>query len=180
MSRRIARRHRLILGALALALSGAVVFLLLRVNQWETVRYQAVGHVVDAGGNPLPGVEIALLLAPPPSDGPARDALFEREGLEHGRLGKGGTFTGSVGPSVGLSDAGGAFIVRTTGRLGAAHAIRMGLDRSGRPAFETAWLILRRPGSPDATRTISLLGWHPAPKDWGTFANRIPVIVLTP
>lgn len=180
MNRSAARRHRLALGALTLALGGAVIFLLLRVNEWETVRYQAVGRVVDAGGVPIPGVEIALLLAPPPSDGPARDALFEREGLEHGRLGKDGIFTGAVGPAVGLSDAGGAFLVRARGRLGAAHAIRMGLDRSGRPAFETAWLVLRRPGSPDATRTLSLLGWRSAPKGWGTFANRIPLIVLDP
>jgi len=180
MSRFLARRHRLALGAAALVLSGAVIFLLLRVNEWETVRYQAVGRVVDAEGSPLSGVEVALLLTPPPADGPARDALFEREGLEHGRMGKDGTFTGTVGPAVGLSDAGGAFIVRTSGRLGAAHAIRLGLDSSGRPPFRTAWLVLRRPDRPDATRTLSLLGWRPSPKGWGTFANRIPLIVLAP
>jgi len=164
--------------AAAAILTAAATVGLARFNERMIVRYQAVGLAVDSNGQPLSGVEAALLLAPPPPEGPARDALFEQEGITHNRLGQDGTFTGSVGPAIGLSDSRGAFIVRVTGRLGAAHAIRLGLDRSGRPPFETAWLVLRQPGKPDATRTLSLLGWRPAPPDWGTFANRLPVIVL--
>ncbi|WP_419786527.1 hypothetical protein [Pseudodesulfovibrio sp.] len=180
MSRNFFRRHRLLLGALSITLTVAVIFLLHRFNQWTTIRYQGVGQVLDDRGEPIPGVEIALLLTPPPSNTPARDVLFEQEGLAQGRLNQNGVFIGKVGPAIGLSDRNGAFIARATGRLGAAHAIRLGLDRSGRPAFATAWLVLRRTGYPDATRTISLLGWRPAPADWGNFANRIPPIILAP
>ena len=173
---RLTRRLALLAATALLATAAAVA--LGRINQRMIIRYQAVGIIVTADGQPLPGVEAALLLSPPPPEGPARDALFEQEGIEHNRLGKHGTFSGSVGPAIGLSDARGAFIVRATGRLGAAHAIRLGLDRSGRPPFETAWLVLRRADHPDATRTLSLLGWRSAPPDWGAYANRLPVIVL--
>lgn len=161
---------------MALILSGATIAWLARLNERMTVRYQAIGRVVDATKQPVAGVEAILLLAPPPPHGPQRDALFPHmadDGVEPGH-----TYIGQVSPVVGLSDASGAFLVRTRGRLGPAHAIRLGLDRSGRPPFETAWLLLRRDGQPDITRTISILSWRAAPKDWGTFANRIPLIVL--
>ncbi|MEF2230243.1 MAG: hypothetical protein V3571_04880 [Pseudodesulfovibrio sp.] len=170
-------RRLALLAATAIVIAAAVLGLA-RINERMIARYQAVGLVVAPDGRPLSGVEAALLLSPPPPEGPQRDALFEQEGLEYGRLGREGSFTGAVGPAVGLSDSQGAFIVRVTGRLGPAHAIRLGFDRTGRPPFETAWLVLRRPGYPDVTRTLSLLGWRTAPPGWGVFANRLPVIVL--
>jgi len=178
MKRKSRLPRRIALLAAAAFLTATAVVGLARFNERMIVRYQAVGIAVDSEGQPLLGVEAALLLAPPPPEGPARDALFEQEGITHNRLGKDGSFTGSVGPAIGLSDSRGAFIVRVTGRLGAAHAIRLGFDRSGRPPFATAWLVLRRPGKPDTTRTLSLLGWKTSPPDWGSYANRLPVIVL--
>ncbi len=142
-----------------------------------TVRYQAIGRIVDGQGKGVVNVEAVLLLEPPPPDGPQLDALFLREGMAR-QLDQDGSLSKEVGPAIGLSDTSGAFLVRVTGRLGSAHAIRLGLDRSGRPPFETAWLVLRKAGRPDMTRTVSILGWQTSPDEWGKFANRLPTILL--
>lgn len=38
--------------------------------------------------------------------------------------------------------------------------------------------MLHKKGYKDATMTVSILGWRPAPEDWGMFANRLPRLVL--
>lgn len=143
------------------------------VNEKMTIRYQAVGIITDSAGTPLDGVEVLLMLQPPPSGGAKLDDLFEAEGVLYGRHSPEGHLVRAVGPPIGLSGVSGAYIVRATGRTGAAQAIRLGLD-SGRPAFEVAWIVFRKSGYADLTRTVSILGWRPAPRDWGTFVNRLP------
>lgn len=174
------KTKRLTTLVLALILATVTILGLVRVNEGMTVHYQAVGRVVDGSNRPVSGMQAVLLLEPPPPDGPQRDALFEDAAEKPGGLLPDGSFAGDVVPVTGLSDAKGAFLVRATGRLGPAHAIRLGLDRSGTPPFETAWLVLREAGRPDLTRTVSLLGWSPSPPDWGTFANRLPTVTLPP
>lgn len=148
------------------------------VDEQMNVRYQAVGRLVDDSGQPLKGVEVLLLLAPPPPAGPRLDRLFVREGEVHGRRSTDGTLRRRIGPTVGLSGSSGAYIVRVMGRTGYSRAIRLGLDSGGKPPFETAWLLFRREGQPDIMRTVSILGWKSSPKGWGAFANRLPKIIL--
>ncbi len=170
--------HRLFVYVTAFVAVAGTVWGLAFINEKMTVRYQAVGFVVDSAGKPLEGVEVVLSLAPPPSAGPQLDALFSAEGLNHGRNGAEGVLKRSIGPAVGLSSATGAYIVRAVGRTGPSHAIRLGLDNSGRPAFEVGWVVYRKQGYPDLTKTVSIMGWRTAPKDWGAFANRLPQIVM--
>lgn len=169
---------RLPLYATVLAVLAGTVWGLTVINGKMTVRYQAVGIVTDADGAPLDGVEVVLSLTPPPSAGPQLDDLFDAEGATHGRQGSNGALKRAVGPTIGLSSASGTYIVRAIGRTGASHAIRLGFDSSGRPPFEVAWAIFRKQGFPDTTRTISILGWKPAPSGWGKFANRLPRIEM--
>lgn len=160
------------------ALVVAAIWGLSWVNETMTVRYQAIGRVVDSAGNPVSGVEAVLLLEPPPPAGPQLDALFRREGVANEHYGAEGLLKRAVGPTIGLSDYKGVYVVRATGRTGAARAIRMGMDSGGRPPFERAWLVLRTPAGRDEAKALSLLGWKTAPRDWGTFVNRLPRIVL--
>lgn len=172
MKRNKALSRRVALLATAAVLVAGAVWGLAVVNETMTVRYQAAGVVTDAEGNPLDEVEVLLTLEPPPPPGPRLEALFEAEGVrDDGRLVR------SVGPSVGLSGKTGVYLVRATGRTGAAQAIRLGLD-SNRPAFEVAWVLFRKPGYAALTRTVSIMGWRMAPSDWGTFANRLPVVAM--
>ena len=174
MARNNTATKRMTTMGMALILASATILGLARFNELMDVRYQAVGRVVDQAGRPLAGVRAILRLEPPPPDGPQLDGLFARPPAGPGQSSP----AADVEPVAGLSDATGAFLVRATGRLGPAHAIRMGLDSSGKPPFETGWLVLRRPGHPDMTRTVSLLGWAPSPKGWGTFANRLPTVTM--
>ena len=178
MDRNNTASKRMTTMGVALILAAATIFGLARFNELMDVRYQAVGRVMDEAGRPVPGVKAILTLEPPPPDGPQLDGLFEKGSRRQGGSGADGPLAGNTGPVAGLSDATGAFLVRTTGRLGAAHAIRLGLDRSGKPPFETGWLVLRKAGHPDTTRTVSLMGWDPSPQGWGTFANRLPTVTL--
>lgn len=177
------RRHSLpglLLGALCLLVTGTLTaYGLYKVNERMTVRYQAVGQVFDQAGNPMEGVEVVLLLTPPPPAGPHMDAVFAQDGADHARHGREGQLKRAVGPTIGLSAPSGTYIVRATGRTGAARAIRLGLDSGGKPPFETAWLILRKEGYRDLTRTLSILGWQQAGPDWGTHANRLPPMTMT-
>ncbi|WP_319470893.1 hypothetical protein [uncultured Pseudodesulfovibrio sp.] len=147
------------------------------VNERMTVRYQAVGRVVDANLRPLGGVAVVLLLTPPPV-GDALDRLLESETEGNGLREPTGSIRHDAGPVIGVSSENGAFVVRVSGRQGAAHAIRMGLDSGGRPPFEQAWLVLRKKGYPDMTRVISILGWQPVPRGWGTHADTLPVVIM--
>lgn len=178
----MSRVRRVVSRLLFIPLSAAVVlvavYALSVVDEAMTVRYQAAGVVTDVGGRPIPGVEAILLLEPPPPAGPQLDSLFHREGVAHERHGAQGRLKRSVGPTIGLSDSNGIYVVRVSGRLGAAHAIRLGLDSGGRPAFERAWLVLRHERGPDVMKTLSILGWRKAPKGWGSFVNRLPKMVL--
>lgn len=177
MKRKKELSRRLALLATAVALVAGAVWGLALVNETMTIRYQAAGIVTDVDGNPLDGVEVLLTLEPPPPPGPRLDALFEAEGVRHGRQAPDGRLVRGVGPTVGLSGATGAYLVRAMGRAGAAQAIRLGLD-SDRPPFEVAWVLFRKPGYADLTRTVSVMGWRKAPSDWGTFANRLPMVAM--
>lgn len=170
---------RLLSLTLSVTIVAAAVYGLVWVNEQMTIRYQAVGIVLDKDGAPIPQVEALLLLEPPPVAGPQLDELFQREGVLHDRYGPNGQLKRAIGPTVGLSDHGGIFVVRVAGRVGPEHAIRLGMDTGGRPPYERAWLVLRREGHPDLTRTISILGWRTAPTDWGTFVNRLPRIQVS-
>lgn len=170
--------HRLTLGALVLAVLAGTGWVLAAINEKMTVRYQAVGVVSDIKGAPLEGVEVVLTMIPPPPPGPQLDALFDEEGALHGRRGSNGKLKRAVGPTIGLSGSSGAYIVRATGRTGAAYAIRLGLDSGGRPPFEVAWVIFRKQGYPDMTKTVSVMPWRSAPADWGSFANRMPPVQM--
>lgn len=163
---------------LSLILASITILGLVRFNELMDVRYQAVGRVVDGTGRPVPGVKAVLRLEPPPPDGPQLDALFRKAGTVDDAAAPDNSPAKGQAPVTGLSDADGAFLVRATGRLGTAHAIRVGLDDSGKPPFETGWLVLRKKGRADVTRTISLLGWETSPKGWGTFANRLPTVTM--
>lgn len=163
--------------AVAVTILAATVVGLYYLNDRMTVRYQAVGMVVDSNHQPIDGVEVVMLLSPPPPAGPALDVLFRQEGVKHGRQGA-SELKRKVGPPVGLSSQGGAYVVRAIGRTGAAQAIRLGFDSEGRPPFEVAWLVFRRPGEPDLTKTVSILGWRPSANGWGAFANRLPTVTL--
>lgn len=178
MDRNNTATRRMTTMGMALILASITILGLARFNEMMDVRYQAVGRIVDNAGRPVPEVQAILLLEPPPPDGPQLDALFKEGSRKRGGSGSDGPLAGDSGPIAGLSDVTGAFLVRTTGRLGPAHAIRLGLDRSGKPPFETGWLVLRKKGRPDVTRTVSLLGWDPSPRDWGTFANRLPTVTM--
>jgi hypothetical protein len=167
MSRKSAIRRRLPLLAASLAVVALAVLMLYRVDELMTVRYQAVGMVADADGAPLAGVSVALFLAPPPG-GPARDRALQGSPCADA----------PAVPEAGVSGANGAYLVRACGRLGAAQAIRLGLDDAARPPYETGWLVLRTPDGQDVTRVVSLLGWRSAPADWGTAANRLPPVTL--
>ena len=160
----------------AAAIVAGTAMALMWVNEQMDIRYQAVGVVTDNDGNPMEGVAAILLLAPP-SIGHELDVLFENEerGSAHGAEVEAERVTS---PTFGLSGVSGAYIVRVTGRTGASRAIRLGLDTAGRPTFEVAWLVLRKEGFFDEIRTVSLLGWRMAPKGWGKFANRLPVISM--
>lgn len=163
---------------LVCVLVGGTGYGLMWVNESMTVRYQAVGVLENVDGSLVKGAEVVLLLEPPPPAGPELDALFADEGRIHGRLGPEGQVKRPLGPTIGLSGAKGVYIVRATGRTGASRAIRLGLDSGGRPPFETAWLMVRRQGYPDITRTVSIMGWRSSPKGWGKFANRLPRVIL--
>lgn len=178
MVRRTSKMKRLLSMVLLFAVAAGTVALLVWLNEQMNVRYQAVGLLEDASGQPLHGVEVVLTLSPPPPAGPQLDALFISEGVAHGRHAEGGELKRSIGPTIGLSGPSGVYLVRAIGRTGASRAIRLGLDSDGRPPFETGWLILRREGLPDVTRTVSLLGWRPSPSDWGAYANRLPLVIL--
>ena len=160
------------------AICGGTILGLLRLNEAMEIRYQTVGIVTDATHTPLEGVEVLLLLAPPPSTGTELDSAFRRNAIAQGRLSTDGQAKQPVGPIIGLSGPKGVFLIRTAGRTGAARAIRMGLDSEGRPPFEMGWLVLRKEGYQDTVTTISLLGWRTAPKNWGKFANRLPRAIL--
>lgn len=172
----IARRvfSRIVFIVLIVVIVSSAVFGLSWINEAMIVRYQAVGVVVDESGSPLPNVEALLLLEPPPPAGPELDALFRREGMIHDRHGAEGRLKREVGPTIGLSDNKGVYVVRATGRLGTSYAIRLGMDSGGRPPFERAWLILRHESGPDVMKTVSIMGWRPAPKGWGSHVNRLP------
>lgn len=177
MERKSETIQRILLCLAGGAVVAAAIWGLMLLNERMTVRYQAVGVILDSDHKPLEGVEVVLLLNPPPPAGPALDALFRQEGMLHARQGT-GKLKRAVGPPVGLSGHSGAYVVRALGRTGAARAIRLGLDSQGRPPFEIAWLVFRKQGFPDLTRTVSILGWRTAPGDWGTFANRLPSITM--
>jgi hypothetical protein len=168
MSRNAAIRRRLPLLIASLAVVALAVLMLYRVDQLMTVRYQAVGMVSDADGAPLAGVAVALLLSPPP------DASARTRALHAGTPCAGAPAM----PKAGVSGANGAYLVRACGRLGAAQAIRLGLDDTARPPYETGWLVMRAPDGRDVTKVVSLLGWRTAPADWGTAANRLPPVTL--
>jgi len=172
--------YRLLFYSAFAAIIGGTIFGLIEFNEAMEIRYQAVGIVTDGNGKPIEGVDAILVLTPPPVAGVELDTLFRKDAVTNGRLSPDGHIKLPVGPVIGLSGDKGGFIVRTTGRYGADHAIRMGLDSSGKPPFEIAWLVLRKEGFQDSTMTVSLLGWREAPKDWGRFANRLPRIQLTP
>ncbi len=167
MSPSIAIRRRLPVFVASLAVVALAVLALYRVDELMTVRYQAVGVVSDATGAPLAGVAVTLLLSPPP-DGPARARAMHTSPCADA----------PAVPKAGVSGANGAYLVRACGRLGAAQAIRLGLDDAARPPYETGWLVLRTPDGRDVTRVVSLLGWRTAPADWGTAANRLPPVAL--
>ncbi len=169
---------RMLFFAIFAAVCGGTAFGLVWVNQAMEVRYQTIGVVTDTNNIPLERVEALLLLAPPPRTGPELDSLFRRNAEAQGRLDSDGLGKQPTGPILGLSGPKGIFLVRASGRSGAARAIRMGLDLAGKPPFEVAWLVLRKKGYQDTVITISILGWPPAPKDWGKFANRLPRTVL--
>lgn len=171
-------RQRLTLYITVLVVAAGTGWGLFVINEIMTIRYQALGFVVGTDGTPLDGVEVILSLSPPPASGPQLDAFFEQEGISHGRHSPGGHLQRTVGPVIGLSGSSGAYIVRVTGRTGASHAIRLGLDTDGRPAFEVAWLVFRKQGYPDLTKTVSILGWRTSPSDWGSFANKLPRITM--
>jgi len=169
--------YRLYPYAILVAICGITVFGLLWLNNALEIRYQAIGVVTDENNVPLEGVKALLLLAPPPPTGLRRDELFRSKDLTHGSQ---GPDKETSGPVIGISDPKGTFIVRSTGRLGTAHAIRLGLDSSGKPPFEMAWLVLRKQGYQDTTMAVSILGWHTAPKGWGKIANPLPRVRLAP
>lgn len=174
MERKSKIAGRLVLAVVTIAMVTGIVFGLLWVNERMDVRYQAVGMVSDATGQPLQGVEAVLLLAPPASAGIGMNAVFRKNRPPQEGVGE---FKGAVGPTIGLSDHKGLFVVRATGRIGLSRTVRFGLD-SDRPVFEVAWLLLRKKGYASLTRTVSILGWRTAPKGWGKHANRLPVIVM--
>lgn len=171
-------RHRLFIFGSAVVLIAVALWGLAWIDEQMTVRYQAVGRIMDAGGKPADDVEVLLLLSPPPPAGPQLDELFDTDGERHGRYGRNGEIRRELGPIIGLTGGKGYFVVRVVGRTGAARAIRMGFDTQGRPPFETAWLVMRQEGRPDVTKSLSILGWRPSPKEWGVFANRLPVMHL--
>ena len=168
---RKSRISRRLFATLVVAVVGVATILgLVWLDGQMDVRYQAVGMVTDDQGAPLAGVEAVLMLAPPPM-GTRRDALFASQAAGEG---------GKSGPVVGLSGLQGTYVVRATGRTGAARAIRLGLDTNGRPPFEMAWLVLRKAGYMDEVRTVSILGWQTSPPHWGEDANRLPLVVMDP
>lgn len=170
--------HRLFIWLVGIAVCAGAVYGLVWLDGQMDVRYQALGVVTDRDGQPLEGVEVALLLEPPPQDGVRRDEFFMREGMKHRRRGQEGTLKRTLGPVIGLSDSQGAYVVRVVGRTGTAKAIRLGLDTGGRPPFETAWLLFRKAGYPDVVKTMSILGWRSASEEWGPFANRLPQVSM--
>lgn len=165
---------RLLFFVTLILLTAGTAYGLYNINQSMEVRYQAVGKVTNDAGTPLEGVEAVLTLTPPPSSPAALDGLFQEEAIAYGRMDKEGHLKRPVGPVIGLSGANGGIVVRATGRLGAAHAIRLGMDSSGKPPFEIAWIVLRKEGYQDVTVTMPVMGWRTAPKDWGRVANRLP------
>ena len=175
MPRKIHSTSRLMFAAVIAAILGMTISGLIWLNQAMIVRYQAIGLVTDDNGSPLKGVKAILLLSPPPTTDLELDELFQRQAKSDGSPDSGGKIRKPSGPIIGMSGPKGTYVARATGRLGAAHAIRLGLDSSKKPPFDLAWLVLRKSGLPDVTMTVPIMGWKTAPKDWGKFANRLPV-----
>lgn len=179
MARLRTKKYLLFTGAMALVMIGAVFEGLRVLDERMTVRYQAVGKVVDAQLQPLQDVEVLLLLAVPDQRGGQLDRLFAHHAEMNGHGGARGVIRKAVGPTVGLSGEDGGFVVRAVGRSGAAQAIRIGFQSQTRPPFEVAWLVLRKPGYQDLVRTISILGWKRISGEWGREAESLPVSILS-
>jgi hypothetical protein len=179
MAKRSRFSHRLYSYTVFAAICGITILGLIWLNNAMEIRYQAIGVVTDNNNTPIEGVEAILLLAPPPPTGAKRDELFSNKFLIPGSKSPDKTSKTS-GPIIGISDSNGNFLVRSAGRLGPAHAIRLGLDSSGKPPFKMAWLVLRKQGYQDTTMAVSTFGWVTAPQDWGKIANQLPRIRLTP
>lgn len=162
------RRKRIIFYGVAVIIATAILFFATgTVDELLYAEFNVQGRVVDEGGNPLPGVDVLLLINEwHATDKKEQESIFERQGLMRS--------TEQFPANFGLSDKHGHYTAWAASKYGRRSLPLPRFLRDNKHPFKKAWLVFKRAGYKTGLVEIDSSQWKP---------NRInsdrPLIQLT-